>query len=168
MKMRWQLRDRFDRQCLPIANRHYNRQNHDSPQFAPPGRCVVLYAETETGCALWISSFQQYVLHAWPGAWNCSCFRNEGAGLSSELIVEAVAATLFMWGEPSEVGFITFVDRSKTRPKKTPGYCYRVVGWEDVGRTKVNGLVVLQLTPDKMPEPCAPIGAQLEMLRGAK
>lgn len=162
--MRWQLRNRYDRQCLPIANRHYNRQKPDSPQFAPPGRCVVLYAETDTGRALWVSSWQEYVLHAWPGAWNCSLFRNEGAGLSSELIVEAVAATLFVWGTPTEEGFITFVNREKTRPKKTPGYCYQVGGWEDVGRTKVNGLVVLQLTPNKMPEPCAPIHGQLNLL----
>ena len=166
--MRWQLRNRADQQCRRMADRHYSRRSVGNPQFVAAGRCVVLYAETETGIAYWVTSWQVggQCTHRWAGAWVCSAFRNEGAGLSSELIVEAVAATRFVFGKPPDLGFITFVDRKKTRPKKTPGYCYQVVGWEDVARTKSADLVVLQLTPDKMPEPCAPIGGQLGLLGG--
>ena len=91
----WALSNRFDREALPMADRHYNRRKIGSPQFVPPGRCVVLRQPQ----ALWVTSwpFAQYVRHAWPGAWVNSLFRNEGAGLSSELIREAIAATRANW-----------------------------------------------------------------------
>jgi hypothetical protein len=47
---------------------------------------------------------------------------------------------------------VTFVDESKTRPKRDPGFCYLMAGFERVGRTK-GGLVALQLLPGAMPEP---------------
>lgn len=152
--MRWRLSHRFDREALPLADRHYNRQTPGSPQFVPPGRCVVLLAGQPTR-ALWVTSwpFAEYTKHAWAGAWVCSCFRNEGAGLSSELIREAVAATLGVWPEPPPLGMITFVDRAKTRSKKHPGYCYRKAGFEHVGFTKRSGLWAFQLLPDAMPTP---------------
>lgn len=37
----WALSHRADARALPIADRHYNRQKIGSPQFVPPGRCVV-------------------------------------------------------------------------------------------------------------------------------
>ena len=33
--MRWSKAHRADRDCLPIADRHYNRQKVGSPQFVP-------------------------------------------------------------------------------------------------------------------------------------
>ena len=33
---------RADPEVVPLADRHYNRQKIGSPQFAPPGRCLVL------------------------------------------------------------------------------------------------------------------------------
>jgi hypothetical protein len=61
-----------------MADRHYNRQKPGTPQFVPPGRCLVLLAPE----ALWVSSwpFAAYVRHTWPGAWINSCFRREGGG----------------------------------------------------------------------------------------
>lgn len=149
---------RFDRDVLPLADRHYNRRKVGSPQFVPPGRCVVL----KTSClrAVWTSSwpFAQYVRHAWGGAWVNSLFRNEGAGLSSELIREAVAATRSIW-EPPALGMITFVDAAKTRPKRDPGRCYRKAGFSHVGFTK-GGLWAFQMLPEDMPAACQP---KLEM-----
>lgn len=89
----------------------------------------------------------------------CSCFRNEGAGLSSELIREAVAATRAVWGDPPALGFVTFVDPDKTRRKRDPGRCYRKAGWRVCGET-AGGLVALQLLPGEMSEPEAPHGMQ--------
>lgn len=153
--MRWCESFRADPLARPIADRHYNRQKIGAAQFVPPGRCLVLL--TETVDALWVTSwpFAKYVKHAWAGAWVCSTFRNEGPSLSSALIVDAVAATRATFGEPPELGMVTFVDRSKTRPKRDPGYCYLKAGFKQVGWTK-GGLVALQLTPDEMPAPDAP------------
>ncbi len=155
----WHLSHRADRRALPLADRHYNRQKIGSPQFVPPGRCMVLLTSCER--ALWVTSFPfaEYVKHAWAGAWVCSMFRNEGAGLSSELIRDAVAATRAFFGDPPALGMITFVDMKKTRPKRDPGYCYLKAGFVRVGETK-SGLAALQLLPNNMPEAAAPIGFQ--------
>lgn len=155
--MRWYRSHRFDPRALPLADRHYNRRKVGSPQFVPPGRCVVLL--TAGADALWVTSwpFAEYVRHAWPGAWVNSLFRNESAELSSALILEAIAATRFLFGDPPPLGMITFVDRDKTRRKRDPGRCYRKAGFHHVGETK-GGLVALQLLPEEMPQPSAPTG----------
>jgi hypothetical protein len=91
LSMNWKLSDRADREALPIADRHYNRQKIGSPQFVPPGRCLVLLCVS--GAALWVTSwpFAEYVRHAWPGAWINSAFRRESGPVASELIREAIA-----------------------------------------------------------------------------
>ena len=157
--MRWAESSRFDPFALPLADRHYNRQKVGSPQFVPPGRCVVLRCEK----ALWVTSwpFAEYVRHRWAGAWVNSLFRNEGAGLSSELIREAVAATRWYW-EPPTLGLITFVDGSKVRRKRDPGRCYVRAGFKFVGFTE-GGLYAFQLLPEAMPEPCAPNGVTAKL-----
>lgn len=153
--MRWCLSDRADPAALVLADKHYNRQKIGSPQFVPPGRCLVLLSEC--GRAVWVTSwpFAEYVRHAWPGAWVNSLFRNEGAGLSSELIREAVAATRSFWPDVPALGMVTFVDADKTRRKRDPGRCYRRAGFNHVGETK-GGLVALQMLPAAMPEPQEP------------
>lgn len=157
--MNWQLSHRFDPRALPLADRHYNRQKVGSPQFVPPGRCVVLL--TENADALWVTSwpFAEFVKHAWAGAWVCSCFRNEGPILSSELIREAVAVTRYEYGEPPELGMITFVNADKVRRKRDPGRCFVKAGFRRVGKTQ-GGLVALQMLPDAMPEAARPDSLQ--------
>ena len=152
--MIWRLSHRFDKEALPLADRHYNRRKIGSPQFVPPGRCVVLLSECRQ--ALWVTSwpFPEFVRHAWAGAWVNSLFRNEGAGLSSDLILEAIAATRSLW-EPPAQGLITFVDARKTKTKGHPGYCYRMAGFEHVGFTK-GGLHALHLPVERMP-PAKPV-----------
>ncbi len=142
---------RFDTDALPLADRHYNRRKVGSPQFVPPGRCIVL--KTRDIKALWTSSwpFAEFVKHAWPGAWVNSLFRNEGAGLSSELIREAVAATRACWPAVPDLGMVSFVDASKTRRKRDPGRCYRKAGFRHVGFTK-GGLYAFQMLPAEMPD----------------
>lgn len=161
-KQIWELSHRFDRRALPLADRHYNRHKVGSPQFVPPGRCLVLLAPTAD--ALWVTSwpFAQYVRHAWPGAWINSLFRNESPTLSSELIREAVAVTRWRWPEVPPLGMVTFVDADKTRRKRDPGRCYVKAGFRRVGFTK-GGLVALQLLPAEMPEPLAPPNAQMDL-----
>lgn len=148
--MRWCLSHRFDPRGAAIADRHYNRQTIGSPQFVPPGRCVVLISEC--GRALWVTSwpFAEYTKHAWAGAWVNSLFRNEGAGLSSELILEAIAATRFLWPDVPDLGLITFVNADEVR-STNPGACYKYAGFDRVGMTK-GGLHALQLLPSEMPD----------------
>lgn len=159
----WQLSDRADPSVVPLADRHYNRQHVGSPQYAPPGRCLVLKRPD----AFWITSwpFAEYVKHDWPGAWICSAFRNEGDTLSSLLIRSAVAATLWKWPVP-ELGMVTFVNAAKVRHKRDPGRCFIRAGFSVVGETK-GGLVALQLLPAEMPDPLAPDGAQESLLMEA-
>ena len=158
--MNWSLSHRADKEALPIADRHYNRQKIGSPQFVPPGRCVVLLTAGKD--ALWVSSwpFAEYVKHQWGGAWVCSCFRNESEILSSQLIREAVAATRWIWPNVPQAGFVTFIDTDKVRRKRDFGRCYRKAGWKVCGETK-GGLLALQLLPQEMPVAEEPWGAQL-------
>lgn len=160
--MRWHVSHRFDEQALPLADRHYNRRAVGSPQFVPPGRCFVL--TSVCGRALWTSSwpFAEYTKHAWAGAWVNSLFRNEGAGLSSELILEAVAATRANWPDVPALGMITFVDAAKVRKKRDPGRCYLRAGFRRAGETK-GGLLAFQLLPADMPPAAQAVGSTPEL-----
>lgn len=168
--MRWGKSHRFDSAALPLADRHYNRRKVGSPQFVPPGRCVVLRCEQ----ALWTTSwpYAEFVRHAWPGAWINSLFRNEGAGVASELILEAIAATRWYWPDVPALGLVTFVDASKIQ-SENPGYCYKRAGFHRAvcpkhatkqtacaachGRTEA-GLLAFQLFPHEMPDAQMPRG----------
>ena len=157
--MLWTKSHRADPDVRPMADRHYNRQKVGSPQFAPPGRCLVLKRPD----AFWITSwpFAEYVKHAWAGAWVCSAFRNEGDVLSSVLIRAAVAATRAVWAPP-DLGMITFVNAKKVRHKRDPGRCYLRAGFRHVGETKV-GLLAFQLLPGEMPDPVPALGEQASL-----
>lgn len=155
--MRWHLSHRADQSALGLADRHYNRQKPGTPQFVPPGSCLVLLSDC--GRAFWVTSWPkaEYVKHAWAGAWVCSAFRSEGAGRASDLIRDAVAATRAFYGESPPQGMITFVDRDKVRPTKVHGanvwgWAYRKAGFVDAGETK-GGLLALHLARDDMPAP---------------
>lgn len=162
--MLWEIAHRADRRCLELADRHYSRQKIGTPQFVPPGRCLVLYAQTDTGRAVWVTSwpFAEYVKHAWAGAWVCSIFRNEGAGLSSDLIRQAVSASRAYYGEPPPLGIITFVLPSAIR-STNPGACYKAAGWKRVGAAK-DGKPCLQQLPATMPDALEPHGYQFGLV----
>lgn len=160
--MIWVRAHRADKDCLPIADRHYNRQKIGSPQFVPPGRCVVL----KTNGALWVTSwpFAEYVKHAWPGAWINSLFRKEVSGIASDFIRSAVAATRSVWPDVPALGIVSFIDPNevterKVRGRQCIGYSYFEAGWKHVGYTK-KGLWVMQQLPHEMPEPAQPMLSQ--------
>jgi hypothetical protein len=163
--MRWARTWRCDPVARALADRHYSRKRPGTPDFSGPGRNLTL--RTVDGDAVWVSLLirAEYVKHEWPNSWYCQIFRNEDREkyLSSELIEEAVAATVAEWGEPPADGFITFVDAKKTRRKRDPGRCFRRAGWREVGVTSDRGLVVLQLSPADFPTPIAPLAFQLEL-----
>ena len=157
--MIWCLSHRADPKAIPIADRHYNRVKVGAPQFAPPGRCMVL--ATREYDALWITSwpYAQYVKHAWAGAYVCTMFRNESRHLSSEMITEAMRWTRWYqqttpsWckDEEPEQGMISFVNERKVRAKRDPGRCFIRAGFKVAGRTKQDNLVALQIRLCDMP-----------------
>lgn len=155
----WTVTDKYGREARQLADRHYNRQRPGSPQFVPPGRSVVL----DHPRALWVTSWPEFAQHAWAGAWVCTVFRNEGAGLSSELIRQAVAATRHQLGEPPALGMITFVDPAAVRHKRDPGRCFLRAGFVRVGLTRERQRVVLQLLPGLMPAAEEPLGLTLAL-----
>ncbi len=161
--MLWRISHRADPAACLMADRHYSRQKIGSPQFVPPGRCLVLRADTRTGSALWATSwpFAEYVKHAWAGAWVCSMFRNEGAALASDLIRQAVSATRWHYGCSPKLGMITFVLPSAIR-STNPGYCYQMAGWRRVGSAK-DGKPCFQILPDEMPPPIPAMGEQTRL-----
>lgn len=168
--MDWELSWRADPRAAALADRHYSRQKPGSAQFMPPAGCCVLYAKSLTGGeAVWGTStpFARFVKHAWAGAWMCSIFRNEGAGVASDLIRQAVAASraviLTRPRHPCDVpplGVVTFIDRTKVKPTKVRGievygWTFRQAGFREVGETDA-GLLALQLLPEDCPEPISP------------
>ena len=157
VKVAWLIGTRCDPEIKPLADRHYSRQNPNSPNFAPPGRCLVLKSVCRK--AYWITSwpYARYTKHEWAGAFVCSAFRNEGYLLSSKLIEMAVAMTRHYWPDIPELGMITFVDTKKVKKKRDFGRCFLKAGFKKVGYTK-GGLLTLQLLPDRFPKalPFAP------------
>lgn len=152
--MIWTRSHRADVECLPLADRHYNRQKPGTPQFVPPGRCIVLKAED----AVWVTSwpFAEYVKHRWAGAWVNSLFRKEASGLASEYIRDAVAATRDHWPDIPALGMVSFIDPLHVKPRKIRGRLaiaesYFEAGFIHVGYTKA-GLWAMQLRPEDMPE----------------
>jgi hypothetical protein len=169
----WHISHRADKRALPLADRHYNRQKVGSPQFVPPGRCVVLV--TVPIDAFWVTSwpFAQYVKHRWGGAWVCSAFRRENRDgpVASEMIRAAVAATRWVWPDTPQLGMVTFLDRRHVRPvmvrgRPTYGRTWALAGFEPDGETK-GGLLAFRLPPGSMPPPEAPLGASLQLAPGA-
>lgn len=165
--MGWRLVPKADTSARRLADRHYSRRNPGSACFTPPGETVVLHRPR----AVWASLRQrpELVAHAFGAtAWVCSIFRNEGAGLSSTLIREAVAATRAEWGDPPPDGFLTFVDpQAVGEPGSNPGWCFIRAGWVPVGWTPGghgrNPLRALRLAPEDFGKPVS-ARAQLSLL----
>lgn len=129
----WQVRHRADVAAVALANRHYSREARGSRQVAPPAPHLVLVTPCER--AVWITvrhkpeATSARALADGLDAWRCSMFRNEGAGLSSALIREAMALTLRLWGDdlpPDE--WTTYVEPGKVG-STNPGYCFKRAGW---------------------------------------
>lgn len=165
--MIWSLTHRADPWSCGMADRHYSRQSIGSPQFVPPGRCTVL--KNEAARVLWVTSwpFAEYVKHQWAGAWMNSMFRSEGDHLASALILEAIAATRYIW-TPPPLGMVTFVDPRATpgvmvRGERIHGYCYLRAGFSHVGFTQ-GGLWAWQMLPLEMPPAEPPMGATFDLL----
>jgi hypothetical protein len=129
----WTVRHRFDKAAAALADRHYSRERVGSPQVGGPGFVLVLVTPCER--AVWISkrhspeaSSARATADGFPDAYRCAIFRNEGAGLASALILEAMALTVRLWGDPGTAGWVTYVKPSAVA-SENPGYCFKRAGW---------------------------------------
>ena len=170
MRVIWRHVKRGDSVARTVADTHYNRQSIGAAMFTPPGRALVL---TTDGPSLWVTSwpFAEYTKHRWAGAWVCSAFKRHASDpAASEMIRQAVAATRAHYGDPPDLGMVTFIDRTKVPPLHTRkgdvwGYTYRRAGFVEAGETE-GGLLALQLLPEAMPAPELALGGQVGLFDG--
>ena len=138
----WLSSNKFDPRALAIYERHYSARRYADgrkrDQFVGPGEQMVLLTVCCRALFVWVRNtierFDKQV------GVNCAVFRNEGAGLSSDLIREADELAWQRW--PGERHF-TYVDANKVRPKRDPGRCFLRAGWRHCGESK-RGLVLLE------------------------
>lgn len=163
--MSWARTWRADPRAAALADRHYSRKSPGASQFAPPGPVLVLI--TPDADALWVSWRTAYPDADWlRDAWCCTLFRNEAPEryLSSDLVTEAVAATVAAWGPPPAGGFVTTIDAARIRRKRDPGRCFLRAGFVALDElTKDRGLVILRLAPADHPDPVEALGTQRQL-----
>lgn len=127
-----------------LYDRHYSRNpaSRGDPRCAGPGRKLVLLTPCARALFVW-RQFRTKDETAGPTDVNCAIFRNEGAGLSSDLIRAAMAIGWAQW--PGE-RFYTYVNPRRVR-SRNPGYCFQVAGWRRCGVTKTRGLLIFEALP---------------------
>jgi hypothetical protein len=127
-----------------LFDRHYSRNpaSRGDPRIAGPGTKLVLLTPCVRGLFVW----RQFITKdptAGPDDVNCAIFRNEGAGLSSELIRAAMTLAWDKWG-PRRL--YTYVNPRRVR-SANPGYCFLMAGWRRCGVTKTRRLMILEALP---------------------
>lgn len=127
-----------------LYDRHYSRNRNavGDPRVAGPGHKLVLLTPCARALFVW-RKFKSKDPTASPDDINCAIFRNEGAGLSSLLIREAMNLAWAEWG-PQRL--YTYVNPRRVR-SANPGYCFKRAGWEVCGVTKTRKLLVLEVRP---------------------
>lgn len=128
---------------LALFNRHYSRREYADGRkpklFVGPGEKFVLM--TKCGRALFV--WRKFISDNGQTGVNCAVFRNESDQRSSDLILEAERIAWKRW--PGE-RLYTYIHPGKIR-SSNPGYCFKMAGWRVCGKTKVNGLVILEKHP---------------------
>lgn len=118
---------------------HYSRTKYTVQRqrlFMGPGEKIVLIHPSGRAAFGW-RKFRDKSGEV--GINNC-LFINHGAGLSSQLILEAEALAAVRW--PGQ-RFYTYVNPRRVRGSN-PGYCYLMAGWRRCGFTKSRRLLILE------------------------
>jgi hypothetical protein len=127
-----------------IYDGHYSRRPYPDGHIlhgaellcVGPGEKMILISPDALAVFFW----RKFVSDAGQIGVNCAAFRNEGAGLSSDLIRAADTLAWERW--PGE-RLYTYVDPSKVRHKRDPGRCFLRAGWKHAGWSK-KGLRILE------------------------
>lgn len=132
--------------ALGLFQRHYSRYEYadgrEPDRFVGPGARMVLLTPCARALFVW-RQFDTQDPTANAGDINCSVFRNEGAGLSSDLIRAAMDLAWARW--PGR-RLYTYVNPRKVR-SPNPGCCFLRAGWRRCGITKRRGLLILEVLP---------------------
>lgn len=136
----WWITKDGDEICADLFSRHYSKYHYADGRrpklFCGPGFKIVL--RTLDGSALWV--WRKFKDASKQKGINCAIFRNESPHLASELVRQADAIADFVW--PGERHY-TYVNAEKVK-SANPGFCFKRAGWRECGRTKVNGLLILE------------------------
>ena len=102
----------------------------------PPGETMVLVADDGLAVFGWWRPHPASGLRAMNGldGWTCTIFRNEGASLSSLLILEAERFLRDRAASCGPDGMLSYVADRKIR-SANPGYCFKCAGWKVRGRS---------------------------------
>jgi len=140
----WLAVKRTDERAFALYRRHYSAAKNarwrqfGSTNVAAVGETMVLLSQCCRALFVWLRNTIERYDHQ-VGV-NCAVFRNEGAGLSSDLIRQADELAWQRW--PGERHF-TYVDAGKIRPKRDPGRCFLRAGWSRAGVSQT-GLLLLE------------------------
>lgn len=136
----WFIARDGDEHAREVFQRHYSFKPYvdgrEPKLFVGPGAKMILL--TEFGDALFV--WRLFKSGDGQQGINCAVFRNESAILSSTLILDAEEAAWRRW--PRQRLF-TYVNPKRIR-SANPGCCFKAAGWRECGRTKWNGLVILE------------------------
>jgi len=135
-----------DERAAAIYRRHYscyqykdNRRNRYGYRsrflIVGPGEKMLLMTVNCDALFAW----RKFIDDSGQQGVNCSVFRNESDTLSSLLILEAEQHA---WARWPGARLYTYVKPDAIR-SSNPGYCYKMAGWSECGRTK-GGLVILE------------------------
>ncbi len=126
-----------------IFDRHYSRYRYADGRrpliFVGPGEKMVLLTPDARALFVW----RKFISADGQDGINCAIFRNEGAGLSSDLVRAADALADLRW--PGRRHF-TYVNPRKIR-SSNPGCCFLKAGWHRCGVTKHRKLLILDRPP---------------------
>lgn len=166
----------LDTRARLLADRHYSRQHIGAREFCPPGNKIVLLGLNHD--ALWVSHRPDPTagleLKRMDGFdyFDNPYFRNESSCIASELILEALAITRYLWQDynPPD-GFHSFVDMAKVKPimrrgQPVYGWVFEKAGFKLAAEvTKQRGLLryVLPLADYLAIEPVAPLYEQMRL-----
>jgi DNA-binding MarR family transcriptional regulator len=141
-KIVWMVTRDADPDARRLADNHYSRKTPGSKFFCGPGEKLVLITPDKKALFVWRKNKIRWDNQK---GVECALFRNEGAGLSSTLIKEAMKIARKKW--PKE-RFFTYVWPSKLRSKE-PGFCFIKAGWKIMGRNKCGRRKLLILEAPK-------------------
>lgn len=174
--MYWKHVGLTDVRARLLADRHYSRQHPGTPCFTPPGNNIILLGLNDD--ALWVSHRPDpRAMLEMPRRdgflyWDNPYFRNESGRVASELIIQALQVTMYLWqDEIPRDGFHSFIDPKKVKPmmrrgRETWGYTYEKAGFSLYPmRTKERNLLryVLGAQQLRAIEPQAPLYEQMAM-----
>lgn len=173
--MNWYQVHHLDARARELADRHYSRQTIGAREFCPPGNKIVLIVPSDdftSARALWVSHRPDPKANlVKPRAdgflyWNNPYFRNESNLRASDLILEALAITRYIWNdERPRDGFHSFVDPKhvqgvKVRGETVYGFTYLKAGftrWPVLTKSRKLIRLVLSLPQLMAIEPLAPL-----------